>query len=198
MNGLEKITARIESDAAADAARIAEEAKQQCEAIRAEGEEKAQASYWKRVQDGVKATEDRAARLSKAADMEARKSILARKQTIVTRAFDLAEQRLLSLSGEAYVAFLAGLAAKASVTGAEEIVLNKKDAALGKKVAAKANEQLAAQGRQAKLALSRQTGDFSGGLILKDGDVSVNCTVSALIAEARLKQASEVAAALFQ
>ena len=42
MNGIEKITARIETDAVADAARIAEETKAQCEAIRAEGEKKAQ------------------------------------------------------------------------------------------------------------------------------------------------------------
>lgn len=198
MNGLEKITARIEADAAADAVRIAEEAAKQCAAIRAEGEEKAQASYWKRVQDGVKAAEDRVARLEKAADMEARKSILACKQELVAEAFDRAEKKLLSLSGEEYIGFLAKLAAKAAVSGREQIVLNAKDReALGKKVSAKANEQLAAMGTPGKLSLSPESGDFSGGLILRDGNVSVNCTVSALVAEARQNQASAVAAELF-
>lgn len=198
MNGIEKITARIEADAAADAARIEEEARLQCETIRTEGESKAQESYWRRVQAGVKATEDRASRLAKAADMEARKSILAAKQTIVTEAFDRAEQKLLALSGDAYIAFLAGQAAKASLSGREEVVLNAKDRdAIGKKVVARANEALTAAGKPAELTLAAQPGDFSGGLILRDGDVSVNCTAAALIAEARQSQASVVAAELF-
>lgn len=198
MNGLEKITARIETDAVADAARIAEEARLQCEAIRTEGEAKAQERYWKRVREGVKNAEDRASRLAKAADMEARKSVLACKQQIVAQAFELAEQKLLALSGEDYIAFLAGLAAKASVSGREEIVLNAADRErIGKRVAARANELLASQGRAARLTLSAETGDFTGGLILRDGDISVNCTVAALIAEARQTQASEVAAELF-
>lgn len=198
MNGLEKITARIETDAVADAARMAEEARQQCEAILAEGEKKAQESYWKKIQEGAKATEDRVARLAKAADMEARKSILACKQEIVSEAFTRAEEKLRALSGEKYVSFLASLAARAAVTGEEEIVLSRKDRdAVGKMTAAKANELLAAGGMTAKLTLSRETGDFDGGLILRDGDISVNCTVSALIAEARQSQASEAAAELF-
>lgn len=198
MNGLEKITARIETDAVADAARIAEEAKLQCDAIRAEGEAKAQESYWRRVREGVKNAEDRASRLAKAADMEARKSVLACKQEIVAEAFRRAEQKLLALSGEEYIAFLAGLAAKASVSGREEIVLNANDrGAVGKKVASRANELLSAQGRTAQLILAPDAGDFTGGLILRDGDISVNCTVAALIAEARQTQASDVAAELF-
>lgn len=198
MNGLEKITARIETDAVADAARIAEEAKLQCDAIRTEGEAKAQESYWRRVREGVRNTEDRAARLAKAADMEARKSVLACKQEIVAEAFDRAEQMLLSLSGEEYIAFLAGLAARASVSGKEEIVLNAQDRARdGKTVAARANELLSADGGTAALTLSPEVGDFAGGLILRDGDISVNCTVAALIAEARQTQASDVAAELF-
>ena len=38
MNGIEKITARLETEAVADAARMAEEAEVQCRAIRTEGE----------------------------------------------------------------------------------------------------------------------------------------------------------------
>lgn len=198
MNGLEKITARIETDAVADAARIAEEAKTQADAIRAEGEQKAQESYWVRVREGVKNAEDRASRLSKAADMEARKSILACKQELVSEAFDRAEKKLLELPAEAYIAFLAGQAAAASVSGRETIVLNAQDReAVGKAVAEKANAHLAAQGKVANLTLSAEVGDFAGGLILRDGSISVNCTVAALIAEARQTQASAVAAELF-
>ncbi len=197
MNGIEKITARIETEAVADAARMAEEAEAQCRAIRTEGEAKAQEAYWRKVREGVKAAEDRAERLSKAADMEARKSVLACKQSIVGEAFDRAEAKLRALSGEAYIDFLAGQAAKAASTGTEEILLSEKDrAAVGDKVAKKANALLAAEKRTGKLVLAADAGDFSGGLVLRDGNITVNCTLEALMAQARQEQAAMVAAEL--
>lgn len=198
MNGIDKITARIETDAVADAARIAEEAKTQCDEIRTEGEAKAQESYWRRVREGVKLTEDRVQRLAKAADMEARKSVLSCKQAIVSDAFERAEAKLRALSGDEYVEFLAGQAARASVTGGEEIVLSPQDRKkYGAKVVSRANARLTAAGKTARLTLAEDGGDFSGGLVLRDGDVSVNCTVAALMAQARQDMASRVAAELF-
>ena len=198
MNGIEKITARIETDAVAEAARMAEEAAAQAEAIRAEGETKAQESYWQKLQAGVKAAEDRVQRLAKAADMEARKSVLSCKQAIVAEAFDKAEARLRALSGEAYVDFLAGQAARAAVTGREEMVLSAADRKeYGAAAVKKANALLADAGKTGELTLSDQEGDFQGGLVLKDGNVSVNCTVAALMEQARIDMASSVAAELF-
>jgi V/A-type H+-transporting ATPase subunit E len=198
MNGIEKITARIEADAVADAAVIAQEAQTQADSIRADGEKQAQEHYWQQVQQGVKATEDRVSRLAKAADMEARKSVLACKQSIVADAFDKAEEKLLSLSGDGYIDFLAGQAARAAHSGKEEIVLNRKDKKLyGSKVLQKANALLAGMGKAGKLTLSEEEGTFAGGLVLRQGSVSVNCTVEALMAEARQSMASAVAAELF-
>ena len=199
MNGLEKITARIEAEAVADAARMAEEAAAQCVAVRAEGEAKAQESYWRRVKDGTKAASDRADRLAKAADMEARKSILACKQAIVGEAFDKAEEKLRALTGDEYVDFLAGQAARAAVTGREEIVLSEKDrASVGEQTVKKANDLLRAEGKTAGLVLAAETGSFSGGLVLKDGNITVNCTLEALLGQAREEQAAAVAAELFR
>lgn len=197
MKGIDKITARIQAEAAADAARLSEETKSRCEAIRAEGEIRAQERYWQRVKEGAKAAEERSQRLAKAADMEARKSILSHKQDIVAEVFRRAEEKLSSLSGEEYLSFLASLAARASSSGREEIVLAEKDKALGPKVAAKANDLLLGQGKTAKLTLSSRTGDFAGGLILAEGNISVNCTVEALMAQARETMAADVAAELF-
>ena len=198
MNGIEKITARIETDAVADAARIAEETKAQCEAIRAEGEKKAQESYWEKVRAGVTSAEDRVQRLAKTADMEARKSVLSFKQSIVAEAFDKAEEKLNALTGDAYVDFLAALAAKAAVTGTEELVFSAADkAAYGAKVVEKANALRRSAGKTAALTLSDQEGKFGHGLICKQGSVSVNCTVEALMAQARENMASDAAAELF-
>jgi V/A-type H+-transporting ATPase subunit E len=198
MNGIDKITARIEADAVADAARIAQEAQAQAETIRSDGDKKAQERYWQKVQEGVKATEDRASRLAKAADMEARKNILAYKQSVITEAFDRAEKRLLAMSGDEYINFLAGQAARASVTGREEIVLSQKDKkTYGSKVVSKANALLGTMGKSGKLTLAEEEGDFSGGLVLRQGNVSVNCTVAALMEQARETMASVVATELF-
>jgi V/A-type H+-transporting ATPase subunit E len=198
MNGIDKITARIEADAVADAARIAQEAQAQAETIRSDGDKKAQECYWQKVQQGVKATEDRASRLAKAADMEARKNILAYKQSVITEAFDRAEKRLLAMSGDEYINFLAGQAARASVTGREEIVLSQKDKkTYGSKVVSKANALLGTMGKSGKLTLAEEEGDFSGGLVLRQGNVSVNCTVAALMEQARETMASVVATELF-
>lgn len=198
MIGIDKITARIEAEAAADAARIQEDARAQGDVIRAEGEKRAQERYWYKVREGVKAAEDRSQRLSKAANMEARKSVLSSKQEIVAQTFDLAEEKLRALSGDGYIEFLAAQAARAAVTGREQIVLSAKDRRrCGGKVVSRANARLAAQGKTAALTLSDEEGSFDGGLILRDGNISVNCTVEALMAQAREDMAAFVAAEMF-
>ncbi len=198
MNGIDKITARIETDAVADAARIASQTKEQCDAIRAEGEKKAQEGYWEKVRQGVKSAEDRVQRLAKTADMEARKSVLSFKQSVVAEAFDKAEAKLNALEGDAYVSFLAALAARAAVTGTEQIVLSADDkAAYGAQTIAQANAALKAAGKTAGLTLAEQAGSFGKGLVVRQGSVSVNCTVEALMAQAREDMASDVAAELF-
>ena len=71
-----------------------------------------------------------------------------------------------------------GLAAKASSTGREEVILSQKDRArYGKQVVTQANERLG----DGHLTLSVQTRPIRGGLILSDGDVEVNCTFETLV-----------------
>ena len=62
MNGIEKITGRIEADAQEQAKAIAAEAEARCAEIRADYDKQAQDQYWARVRDGVKACEDRVQR----------------------------------------------------------------------------------------------------------------------------------------
>ena len=76
------------------------------------------------------------------------------------------------------LAGLAGLAAEASSTGREEVILSQKDRArYGKQVVTQANERLG----DGHLTLSVQTRPIRGGLILSDGDVEVNCTFETLV-----------------
>ena len=122
---------------------------------------------------------------------------------------------------------LAKLAARSSVTGREEIVLNRRDReAVGAKVAARANELLAqaaapelpAELKESKagsiltkvvtgasallqgtamLTLAPDTAEIEGGLILRDGQVEVNCAFETQLRLLRENMAGQVAQVLF-
>jgi len=198
MNGIEKIIARIEADAQAEAEAILSEAAGECKAIRADYDEKAKDEYWRVVQAGVKEAEQRVQRLDRTARLEAKKSILSMKQEVVSEAFELARKKILSLPEDDYAAFLARQCAQAAVTGQEEILMNERERArLGVRVVKAANELLRKRGLPSQLTLGAETRPISGGLFLKQGDIEVNCTVDTLLDLSRGELASQVAEVLF-
>lgn len=198
MNGIDRITARIEADAAAEAALMAQQTEAEAARIRAEAEKAAQEHYWERMKQGMKAVEDRAARLAGAAGMEAKKTILAFKQETVSAVFDAAQQQLLSMPKAEYIRFLTDKAVAACTTGRETLVFNAADKkAVAEKVVAAVNKAMEAAGKPTEVTVAEETGTFAGGLIVRQGSVSCNGTIDALMAQARESMAAEVAAALF-
>lgn len=194
MKGTEKIIAHILADAKEQADAILAQAEQQCALIRAEFDEKAKAAYTERVRKGVADCQDRVDSMDRIARMEAKKGLLALKQQKVAQAFDLAGRKIVELPAEQYTAFLAKLAARASVTGDEEIVLNARDReSIGTDVTAQANALLG----EGKLSLSDATGAFVGGLILRRGSIEANCTVELLVELCRSEMSAEIAKLLF-
>ena len=162
-----------------------------------------------------------------AAEMEAKKMILAAKQECLDSAFANAQKQLLSLPEDKYADLLASLAVKAAATGREEILLNQRDHdRVGPQVAAKANAILAKNAAPelpdemkaskagnilskvvtgasallqgtAMLTLSDETRDMEGGLTLRDGNVEVNCAFETQLRVLRESMAAQVAAVLF-
>lgn len=199
MNGIDKITARIAADAQAENRVLREETEQRCAEIRAEYEKKAQEEYRKIIQEGERENERRAASIERTAKLESRKSVLAMKQEVVSKAFALAKAKLVSLPEQDYVSFLARQACEASITGEEEVILNKEDRArCGAKVVKAANDLLKKRRVQhPALTLSGEVREMSGGLILKQGDIEVNCTVDILLELNRESLSAEVAEVLF-
>ena len=194
MKGTEKIIAHIQADAKAQADAILKEADEKCAVIREGYEKQAKEAYAERIRAGVKANQDRLDSMDRLAKMEGRKALLALKQEMVAESFDLAADKLTQLPAAEYAAFLAKLAAKASVTGDEEIVLNARDRkAIGDKLVKAANEKL----KGGKLKLSSETGDFKGGLILRRGSIEANCTAELLVDLCRDEMAAELAGVLF-
>jgi V/A-type H+-transporting ATPase subunit E len=198
MNGIEKITARLEADARAEIDAMNAETAAQCEEIKKQYEKAAQDEYWKRIQAGTKACEDRVQRLGSAADMEAKKFILSFKQEMVGKAFDHAAETIRSMPRSEYVAFLANQAAKASVYGTEELIFNASDRdKVGADVAKAANAILSGAGKSGKLTVSGETREMSGGLVVRQGDIEVNCAIDTLVQISRSELASQVAEILF-
>ena len=142
----------------------------------------------------MKANQDRLESVERLARMEGRKSVLALKQDMVSKSFDMAVDKLVELPEEQYVELLAKLAAQASVTGDEQVVLNARDREkIGPAVVAAANAKL----NGGKLTLSDETGAFKGGLLLRRGSIEANCTVELLVELCRGGMSAELAKVLF-
>ena len=199
MNGIDRITDRIEADAREQAKAIIAEAAAQCAEIRKENGKKAQERYLQLIRNGTKDCESGLERRKSAAEMDAKKSVLALKQDCVAEAFDMAKRRLADMPEDSYVGFLASLAASAAADGSGEIVLSARDRErCGKAVLERANAALAAKGLTPALTLAADSREISGGLILRQGGVEVNCSIEALVEALKGPMTADVARTLFE
>lgn len=227
MNGIEKITARIETDMKAEVEAILKDAQTKAAALRAEYEDKAKKETAVAAEEGRVAAARYLERQESAAKMDAKKEMLAAKQACLDEAFEAARKKLLSLPEDEYVELLTKLVVKAAKTGREELIFNARDKErVGAKVVSKANAMLAEavapelpgevkgskvgniiakvvngasalmQGT-AMLTLSDETREMEGGVMLRDGNVEVNCAFETQLRVLRNNMAAEIAAILF-
>jgi len=198
MNGIDKIIAHLEAETQSEIDAHAAETRVRCDEILAEAQARADAIYAERIRLGKKEASLQEERLCSAAEMEAKKSILNFKQNTIGDTFRAAERAMAALPESDYVAFLARLAAEAAETGTEELIFSAKDApAVGKAVVKAANALLTKQGKPGTLTLSAETRKISGGVILRQGNIESNCSLSALLEARRSELASPVAEILF-
>ena len=193
MNGIEKITQLIESDAQAEIDRILGDARDEAARIAAQYQGQADAEAAELAAKNAKAAAEREERLVSAAQMEARKVTLGAKQEMVEKAYIRALEKLCAMPDEQYAAVLADLLVQASSSGREEAVFSKEDRErVGKAAVEKANK---ASGK--KLVLSAETQPIRGGFILKDKNVEVNCTFETLVRLQKAETAGAVVKKLF-
>lgn len=227
MNGLEKITQRIAADAQAEAQAILTQAQAEADAVTAEWEERARREAQEITLRGERSAAERAERLDSMAQLEGRKLLLGAKQEMIGKAFDRALEKLLELPKEEYIDLLAGLCARAAVTGREEVifspedsvkvgqaVVDKANALLAKQAAPKLPQELKQSGAGAlldkvvtsasallsgtgMLTLSDETRPIRGGFILQAEGVEINCAFDALVRLARPELERQVAQILF-
>ena len=198
MNGIEKIISHIESDAKNEIDKIYADAAAKCLEIEKQYDKQANDTYWKVIKAGSEQAKLSIERLDSAAQLEAKKQLLACKQELITKTFAKAVSALAQLPEDTYVTFLAKLAAQASTTGNETIIMSQADRArCGKAVCLAANEILSASGKKPSLTLSTQTRDIPGGIIVSSGAIEVNCSIDALVGQVKDELASKVADILF-
>ena len=199
MKGMEKITRRISSEAEEAAAAVIAQGQKAADDIRARYEDQARDTEAELLRQGREKLEQKVQRAERAAKLDAKKDILSVKQEMVSAAYEKARQLILALPEEKYVAFLARQAGAAALTGREEIILSPEDRkALGEKLLAAANAAAAKRGLPGTLKLSQETRPIRGGLVLREGDIEVNCTLESLLELNRGSLDAEVARTLFQ
>lgn len=227
MDGIEKITARIQSDAAAELQQLRQQTDEQVEAIETQAQLQAEKERDEILARGRKAAAERLERLKSAAQMERRKLELAAKQEVVSEAFEKTLEKLCNLPDEDYIKLLTALILKAVSTGREQVIFSQRDRnRIGKQVVVAANEALvkdvvpelpealsnskvgsflgkvvnstAAQiTGTGLLSLSEETRPIQGGFILVDGPVETNCSFETLIRLKREGLEKETAQLLF-
>lgn len=193
MNGIEKITQRIASDAQAEVDRILGDAREEAARITANYRAQADAEARDLEAKNEKAAAEQEKRLISAAQMKASRLQLAAKQEMVEKAYIQALDKLCAMPKEQYVDVLAKLLVEASSNGKEEAVFSKEDREQVGKVAVEKANQLS--GKQ--LRLSEETQPIRGGFILKDKNVEVNCTFETLVRLQKAETAGAVVKTLF-
>lgn len=193
MDGLTKITDRIAIDAKKDQEAIVAHAKLAADTQLKAHQIQAQELLDQAVEAGVRSAKILVQKRQSAAELEARKTILAVKQELVNRAFADALGVLAELPSEPYRALLIKLALEATQTGDESLILNEADCkSHGQGVVAAINDQLNRAGKRGSLTLSQETRPMMGGLILKAGQVETVCSLEALVNQSRNSLVSKV------
>ena len=192
MNGIDKVAARIVSDAQQEASAMKSEAEKRAAELKAAADRHAEELRQTYLAEGDAEAEKQYSLLVSAAETEAKKDLLRVKQDVLSEAFDRAVLYLRNLEKERYVKLLSSLARKASETGTEEIILNPEDR---EKLGDALLEELKRSG--SRLTLSEETRPIVGGLILSQGRIEINCALDTLADLHRSELAGEAARLLF-
>lgn len=199
MNGINKITDRIAAEAEAEVSAVLAEAEKSAAAVRADFAAQAKELGDTLLRQGTEEIEQKVQRADRASRLEAKKDILSLKQELVGQAYRRAMEKILALPEADYADFLAREAGSAALTGKEEIILNDADHdRLGTKVTAAANALAVKRGLPGELKLAEKTRPITGGVVLRQGDIEVNCTLDSLLELSRGSLDAEVARILFQ
>lgn len=219
MNGLDKITDRILTDAKEKARGILEEAQSDCRKAAQDYADRADAIRDRIASRTMQEGEELIARAKASAAMTRRDILIATKAKLLNEAFEAAKAQICDTDYGKYRELLVALLSCALLEQAQneqaslefgdeieefdtfEVLMNKTDRArFGTAVlegARKITERRIGSARTEKLRLSDEEADIEGGLILRYGNVETNCSISALLAGMRRELEPKISAILF-
>ena len=221
INGLNKITDKILSEAQAKADKILADAEAECDRINAEYAERAEKIRSEISGEAEKGGMEYVARIRSTAATNKRNLLLQTQSDLIDGVFAGVLEQTRNLELQKYNEILVGLLSAALLEQLEseetsrnlygeeealapefyEVMLSQRDRdRSGKAVIEGVQKHLAGKVSAEKLArlkLSAQTANIDGGLVLRCGSVESNCSLSILFAQLRESLESEVARTLF-
>lgn len=197
MNDITGIVTKINDEAESGAAELLSAARTNAEGIARSYEERAgreTAATLSAAEAAARAVRQRADSQS---GIDSRNALLSARRAVLSRAFDEAQKRLAALPDKEKTDLYARIAA-GNATADAEIVLNQADrAAIGGAVLSAARSALSASGKEYRLTLAEESGDFAGGLVLRQGRMEINCTFEVMVSDARGELEAETLQVLF-
>jgi len=128
------------------------------------------------------------------ADAEKIKKEADEKEKILDEVFEQAKIQFTNLPDEEYRNVMAQLMKKATESGDEEVIIDKKEKRINDKLINQVNQQL---GNKGNLKLSKEKGNLGAGFILKRGKIKNNVSLQVLLEQARKELEIELAKELF-
>lgn len=214
MNDISAILSKIEEDAKAQCAAIIAAGEENAARIKTEAEHEAAAVREEILKNARTAAEAQRLRAASQSGIEVRNLRLETRRKSMDAAFEKAMEKLCGMSDEKKVALYSELALEA-ITGQADLILNAADkAAIGKAVAAMVGKKFVADGinnvvdalTSLKLPekslgrvvlLADEVGSFRGGVQIREGNIETNCTFEVLVSTAKEELEPEVARLLF-
>ena len=176
MSGVEKITARLNEETAAQCEEILSSAHSKAAEIVGRAQAEGNAVIQKAEAEANKRGEQILASAASQSAANARKAMLAAKVDLIDEVLSVAKQSLHDLSDEAYFNALAGLARKNRQDGVGEMLLCERDLRRMPK------DFIDKLGYGIKV--SPVPAQIEDGFILKYGEIEINCTFKALFSAA--------------
>jgi V/A-type H+-transporting ATPase subunit E len=193
---IEDILKKINDDVREEVASVLSLARAEADSIREKARREAEELRAELMQKAKERAQDHAERVKVLAGLDRRKDILKEKKRLITEAFEGAKENIIKLPPNEYIAFLKPLILQAVESGNEEIIPPSAQRSLfTPELVKNLNEALGRE--KGRLRLSPDSGKFTGGFILREGNREINLTLDSLIDSQRDALEPQVARILF-
>lgn len=191
MNGKEAIIEKILRDAEISAKGTKEEAEERADEMFAAATATCKDYIYNQEAEIRMQTEEIKRRRQTIAELSVKELFLAKKKELIDRAFEAAEEKILSMDKKTYLAIITGMLAYAEDGDVVTVSDRDKSVVTGDFLAAYCKKN----GK--KLTLSDKFGDFRGGIILTGKDVDKNLSLSVELKLLKDELETKVSAMLF-